>query len=284
MGKRFDEARLTGSAAYRNESPDQRAPMSEPDQRGSSHRDKRQHARVRKRRAIQPFEPPRHDGMSTGIPDSAARPVGLFSCGLRPSTCVARNARKVEIANVTRTFRLVLLCFGCTLLLPALPAQTAQNAAPRGPVPAPIVSAHKLFIANAGMDAFSLQAFEELGLNGTDAYDSLYAAAGKLDGYQVVASPADADLVLEIRFTAPMTNVGDHQTWGFQRILANTTWQFQTQVNILDAKTHFLLWSITEPVRPANLKGTWRKNIGDANATLAGDLKALLGSATPPTP
>lgn len=182
---------------------------------------------------------------------------------------------------MTKVLPHALLSLAACLFIPALHAQTA---APRAPVPAPILNAQKLFIANAGMDAFSLQAFEELGLSGTDAYDSLYAAAGKWGKYQLVASPDEADLILQIRFTAPITNAGDHPFWGFQRILANTTWQFQTQLDILDGKTHVLLWTITEPVRPANLKGTWRKNIADANATLAGDLNALLSATAPPTP
>jgi hypothetical protein len=182
---------------------------------------------------------------------------------------------------MTRILGAVLLTLPLALPFPALQAQTA---APRGPVPAAIPAAQRIFIGNAGMDAFSLQAFEELGLSGTDAYDSLCAAVGSWAKYQLVSSPADADLVLEVRFTAPVTNVGDHPYWGFQRVLANTTWQFQTQVTLLDAKTHFILWTLTEPVRPANLKATWRKNIADANAALAGDLKALLSASGPATP
>jgi len=159
------------------------------------------------------------------------------------------------------------------LVLPAVHAQ--QTAAP-GPVPAPIPSAEKIFIANGGMDAFSLQAFEELGLTGTTPYDTLYAAVKSWGKPQIVSSPADADLVLQIRFTAPLTNVGDHINWDFQRIAASTAWQFQIELTVYDAKTHFLLWTLTEPVRPANLKATWHKNIASANAALAGDLKTLL--------
>jgi hypothetical protein len=174
-----------------------------------------------------------------------------------------------------------------TLLLAAfalLPILHAQQAAPPAPVPAAITSAHKVFIANGGMDAFSLQAFQELTLNGTNAYDSLYAAVKSWNNIELVSSPADADLVLQIRLTAPLTNVGDHATWDFQHILANTTWQFQIELTLYDAKTHVSLWTITQPVRPANLKGTWRKNIADANAALAGDLKTLLSPPTPATP
>lgn len=173
--------------------------------------------------------------------------------------------------------------FRFSLLLPALLCAAsllpAQNTPPAAPLPAPLQSAHKLFLANAGMDAFSLQAFQELGLRATDTYDSVYAAVQSWKTYQFVSAPADADLVLQIRCTAPF--ISNHDGWNFQHVLASTTWQFQYEISLYDAKTHFLLWTLTQPVRPANLIGTWRKNIAAANAALAGQLQALL---TPPPP
>ena len=174
---------------------------------------------------------------------------------------------------MTRILRSTLLLTAFAFVLPIL---NAQQAPPRGPVPAPITSAQKIFIANGGMDAFSLQAFEELGLNGTGPYDFLYSAVKSWGQPQLVSTPADADIVIVVRFTAPL--VGENGGWEFQRILASTKWQFQTELTIDDAKTQFPLWTLTQPVRPANLKGTWRKNIADANAALAGDLKTLLAS------
>ncbi|HZZ39551.1 MAG TPA: hypothetical protein VFE06_10485 [Acidobacteriaceae bacterium] len=175
-------------------------------------------------------------------------------------------------------------CLRFFLLLPALvcaaPLLFAQAPPPPAPIPAPIRAAHTLFIANAGMDAFSLQAFQELGLAKTNTYDSLYAAIESWKTVQLVSSPADADLVLNIRCTAPF--IGNHNGWNFQDVLATTTWQFQYEITIYDAKTHFLLWTLTEPVRPANLTATWHKNIANANAILAGQLQALL--APPPSP
>ena len=147
---------------------------------------------------------------------------------------------------------------GHLLLLAAfafLPAVYAQQPPP-GPIPGPIASAQKIFIGNAGMDAFSMQAFGELGLNGTAPYDTLYSTVKSWGNYQLVGSPADADLVLEIRFTAPFSGGNGERSWDFQRILANTTWQFQTEVTIYDAKTHFLLWTLTQPVRPASVPST----------------------------
>jgi hypothetical protein len=178
--------------------------------------------------------------------------------------------------------RFVLPLTAFVLVHPSLNAQQPPSPPP-APIPASILSAQKLFIANGGMDAFSLQAFEELGLNGSSPYSSLYATVNSWGKYQLVASPADADLVLQVRFTAPFTGGGNDRTWDFQRILANTTWQFQIEITVYDAKTHFLLWTLTQPVRPANLKGTWLKNIATANATLAGDLKTLMSAAPAPS-
>jgi len=179
---------------------------------------------------------------------------------------------------MSRFFRFSLLLPALLVAAPLLLAQAAPP--PPAPIPAPIQSAHKLFIANAGMDAFSLQAYEELGLRNTDTYDALYAAVQSWGNYQLVSNPDDADLILSVRSTAPL--VGNHNGWNFQRILANTTWQFQIDLTIVDAKTRFLLWDLTEPVRPASLTGTWRKNIATANAALAGQLQALLAPPPPP--
>lgn len=175
--------------------------------------------------------------------------------------------------------------FRFSLLLPALvcvaPLLLAQNptAAPAAPVPAPLHTAQNLFVANAGMDAFSLQAFDELGLSKTNTYDSLYSTIESWKTEKLVSAPADADLILDVRCTAPF--ISNHDGWRFQHILANTTWQFQIELTIYDAKTHFLLWTLTQPVRPANLTGTWHKNIAAANAALAGQLQALLAAAPP---
>jgi hypothetical protein len=74
----------------------------------------------------------------------------------------------------------------------ALGAQTAD--VPAAPRPAQIVAAKKVFISNAGV--------------GTDmTYDQFYAAIKGWGRYELVASPADADLVFEISFSSQITGV-----------------------------------------------------------------------------
>jgi|HubBroStandDraft_4_1064222.scaffolds.fasta_scaffold170137_3 hypothetical protein len=136
----------------------------------------------------------------------------------------------------------------------------AQQPAPPAPIPTPILSAQKVFIANGGMDAVSLQSFRRLGLSDNEPYNSFYDAMKDWGHYRLVDSPADADLVLTLRFTAP---------------------QLQISFDILDAKTHFLLWTITQPVQPAALKNTWRKNITAANASLVTSFRKLTTPTAP---
>lgn len=181
-----------------------------------------------------------------------------------------------------RSMHFVFLPALILLAAPLLAAQSAASAMPApAPIPAPILSAHTVFIGNAGMDAFADQVFGELGLTDTEPYDALYAAMKSWGRYQLVDSPAGADLVFEIRSTAPFTTPDKEVVWDFQHIVANSTWQFQNSVAIYDGKTHFLLWTITQPIRPAALAGTWRKNILAANDNLLAQFKSLL-IATPP--
>ena len=68
--------------------------------------------------------------------------------------------------------------------------------------------------------------------------------------YELVASPADADLVFELRFTAPIADFGK-----------TAIYEPQLGLSIFDTKTHFVLWTLTEPVQGAFRKATWEKNV-----------------------
>ena len=80
---------------------------------------------------------------------------------------------------------------------------------------------------------------------------------------ELVAAPADADLVFEIRFTAPLT------------CSSGSGYVPQLDLAILDAKTHFLLWTFTELVEGAFKKATWERNFSQGMASLMADIKKL---------
>jgi hypothetical protein len=170
-------------------------------------------------------------------------------------------------SNVARNLRLV----GLVLALVAVEAavgQQAYQASPAAPVPAQIASARKVFIANGGADITSQEVFKKAG-EPDQAYNHFYAAMQKWGHYELVNNPADADLVFEIRFAAPMYMDG-------------TLARFQPQfgLNLLDAKTHFLLWNFAEPVDGAFRKATWLRNFDRGLDALMDDVKKVSGTAS----
>jgi hypothetical protein len=131
------------------------------------------------------------------------------------------------------------------------------------------VAARKVFIANAGADIIAQATFKRAG-QPDQAYNHFYAAMQSWGKFELVSNPADADLVFEIRFTAPQYYNG-----------TLATYEPQFGLNIVDAKTHFLLWSLAEPVEGAFRKNTWLKNFDQGLDLLMADLKKL--AATPTT-
>ena len=144
----------------------------------------------------------------------------------------------------------------------------AQQPAEAAPVPAQILTSKKAFVSNAGLDSLSAAALKREG-DPDRPYRQFYAAMKSWGRYELVTAPGDADLVFEIRFTAPLDTCGNSTCYAPQLGLA-----------ILDAKTHFTLWTLVEPVNGAFRKATWDKNFNQGMTDLMNDLKKLAG----PTP
>jgi hypothetical protein len=159
-------------------------------------------------------------------------------------------------------------CVAVTAALIAVPALVGQSAKDTtAPVPSQIAAAHKIFIANAGADTASQEIFKRAG-EPDQAYDRFYSAMQAWGRYEIVPSPGEADLVLEIRFTAPMYYNG-----------TLAIYEPQFGVRILDTKTHFLLWSLAEPVEGAFRKATWLKNFDHGLDAVVDDLKKISAPA-----
>jgi hypothetical protein len=149
------------------------------------------------------------------------------------------------------------------------PATTV--AAPPAPTPAAMQTAKRVFLGNAGVDGNSLQAFRQSG-DMNQAYNRLYAAMKSWGRYELVGSPAEADLVFEISFAAPLVGT-EKMLWAVPYL----------RLEILDAKSHFLLWTIVEPVQPANRKSTWESNFNTGVTSLVNELKNVTGDAPVPS-
>ena len=125
------------------------------------------------------------------------------------------------------------------------------------PVPSPIFTAKTLFISNASGEILLPAGTPDL------TYNEFCAAMKNWGRYKIVSSPADADLVFEIRFVS----TGSGQTFQFRSV-------------VLDPKSHVILWAFSENVRQAGNLKTSRKYFDEAMAALVGDLTNL---AKPPS-
>lgn len=100
---------------------------------------------------------------------------------------------------------------GAVLALFLISAAVAQSAkdAPPAPVPARILTAKTVFVANGGQDE---QPTDNPAYNGARdrAYNQLYAALQTWGRYKLVSDPGEADLVLEIRFVVEWPSLGDN--------------------------------------------------------------------------
>jgi hypothetical protein len=149
----------------------------------------------------------------------------------------------------------------------ALCAQQSKGFAP-APVPDQIAKAQKIFIANAGSESFETVMDETVFNGGPDRpYNEFYGAMKSAGRYELVSSPANADLVFEI-------------SWN----LADTGLKLpvlgQLRLQVIDPHTRVLLWSFVEYVRGAILLGNRDKNFDQAMNTIVSRLKQIAAPAS----
>ena len=155
----------------------------------------------------------------------------------------------------------------CSILLLASMAWAAKPAAvPKAPIPAQILAARSIFIANGGASVITFD-------NPNLTYDEFYAGMNTWGRYQLAAAPDRADLIYEISLQSG---------GGFVEFPANNTNLTDVRVvlTIMDPKTQTVLWRCSEHVGVAALAGTWRKNFDSAVQAVVTDAMALVS----PTP
>jgi hypothetical protein len=163
-----------------------------------------------------------------------------------------------------------------TVIGPPGPGRVTKSAErPTGlssPVPAAITSAHKLFLSNGGADA----GLFPHPFSGTQdrAYGSFYTALSGMKNFELVSSPADADLVLELALHAPLGSIGGNKQQGTEDPLPSF------KLIIYDRATHYVLWTITQTIDQAYVQKTHDKNFDDALGLLAGQFALLAGKSS----
>ena len=159
--------------------------------------------------------------------------------------------------------QLVVASLGLAMILPILPALQAQ--APAAPIPSQILTAKKVFISNAGVEY-------ETGLwkgGSAQPYNELYAAIKAGVQYEIVAAPADADLVFQISLADPASR------------LKSSIESPQIELLLLDPKTHIVLWTLGQDVSVSHAQIGRNHALKEALSKLIGDLKALTSQPAP---
>ena len=135
---------------------------------------------------------------------------------------------------------------------------------PAAPVPPQIADAKKVFISNDGEETIFRLPKDAMYAGGPNrAYNQFYAAMKSWGRYEVVASPADADLVLAVGF------MDKHQ---------GPVFVSQIKVVVIDPKTRIALWTLTKYVEPAGMAKNREKNYNSALNAVVEDVKSLVAA------
>jgi hypothetical protein len=164
----------------------------------------------------------------------------------------------------------VFLCFFALLLGTGNAQQPAVAPSATAPVPPLLLSAKTVFISNAGADSGLFP--HPFSGDPDRAYNEFYADVESWGRYQVVASPAQADLIFELQLTAPSGPSNADKSKGASDPLP------MVRLVIYDRTTHYVLWALTESIEPATLQKTHDHNFDEAVADLVLDAGRLTKS------
>jgi hypothetical protein len=144
------------------------------------------------------------------------------------------------------------------------------------PVPPVLYSAKRVFISNAGADSGLFP--HPFSGDPDRAYNEFYAAVRGLGQYDFVMDPELADLVFELQLIAPAGPQSPNKQTGASDPLP------MFRLVIYDAKSHYIVWALTESIDPALQQKTHDRNFDLALGNLTDDLKRLTTKPVAGTP
>ena len=148
-----------------------------------------------------------------------------------------------------------------------LPAKTKRHIPP-APLPTAVLNANKVFLSNRG---------------GSDlAYDAFYQDMKNWGKYQIVGSPDDADLIIELSYDVvhegtrvwSTTNTYNSMTQVHSRQIIDP----QLILTIYDARTKDSLWSTVDHRRLARLEKNREKEMVNSADRLVDELRSRSNS------
>jgi hypothetical protein len=134
---------------------------------------------------------------------------------------------------------------------------------PAAPLPALLSNTQSIFIGNAG---------DQENADALRAYNAFYAGLDALHKFKLVTDPAQADMIVELHYEI---DLGGSKISG-----GNSARQFRAV--LFDAKTHTLVWSITERTNYAAFQKNRDRNLDAAMAALVTDLTSVVSSQPVP--
>ena len=134
---------------------------------------------------------------------------------------------------------------------------------PPAPLPTAVVNARKVFLTNGGGSNL--------------AYDTFYSEMKQWGRYEIVGSPDDADLIIELAYRVEH---GGTRVWSSSNAYDGTTQVHSAQIvdpqltlTIFDAKTKNSLWSEVDHRRLARRQKNREKETINSAHRLVEDLK-----------
>lgn len=181
------------------------------------------------------------------------------------------------VGGLLKNMRYGLIALVWVAMFSILGSAQVQSGLPAAaPIPREILTAKKIFISNVGVDS---GLFPHPFSGGVDrAYNQFYSAVGAIGRYELLASPAEADLVLQLRLTAPYGPMNADKQKGASDPLP------MFRLEVIDAKTHFVLWALTQSIEQAALQKTHDHNFDEALGEIVNDFKRLSAPAAGATP
>jgi len=150
---------------------------------------------------------------------------------------------------------------------------TKQTMAPPAPVPAPILSSKKVFISYWGNAGVTDDIWPDHYSGGPNrAYDQFYAAMKAWGRYELVSTPADSDLILELQFSdrLPVSVSGGS---------GGSSAEPRFTLVIKDLKTHVVLWAFFRDLKTWQTRSlTHDQSFDYALGSLVNDMAKLSGA------
>ena len=150
---------------------------------------------------------------------------------------------------MTRFVRTAVMYVASVMAVSTVPLAPAKNPeAVAAPIPIQVATGKKVFISYRESDA-------DPGAPDL-TYNEFYSLIKEWAKYELTQTPAEADLVFEIRY---ISGISDSQLC----------------LSIVDPKTHFVLWPFIQHVQGSSREKGRRKNFDAAMADLIADLKRV---------